>query len=86
MFYNGFIVAPDGSEIVYNLLDGYGGALYRRSFITGKDHEIDGTKGGFNQFFSPDGSSIGFFTQDGLKTMSLEGGGVTYVTLSLIHI
>ncbi|MBT5704958.1 MAG: hypothetical protein HOI66_01475 [Verrucomicrobia bacterium] len=80
MFYNGFIVAPDGSEIVYNLLDGYGGALYRRSFITGKDHEIDGTKGGFNQFFSPDGSSIGFFTQDGLKTMSLEGGGVTYVT------
>ncbi len=67
-------LSPDGSRLVYvaNLDDTT--QLFLRMMNELQAKAIPGTEGGFTPFFSPDGKSIGFFTRDKLKTLSLLGG------------
>jgi serine/threonine-protein kinase len=67
--------APDGSCFVYVADIGKTTQLFLRPMNELHAKPIAGTEGGFAPFFSPDSKSIGFFTRDKLKTLSLLGGG-----------
>jgi serine/threonine protein kinase len=67
-------LSPDGSRLVYvaNLDDTT--QLFLRMMNELQARPIPGTEGAFAPFLSPDGQSVGFFTRDKLKTVSLLGG------------
>jgi len=69
----GLAIAPDGSRIVYAA----GGRLYVHSFEQGEPVPVRGSEGGEAPFFSPDGTSIGFFTLTELKRAPLGEGLVS---------
>ncbi len=73
----GAAVSPDGSRLVY-VGPGEDGVtqLWLRPIGQLEARPIPGTTGGGHQFFSPDGQSIGFFTQEPaeLKVASLTAG------------
>ena len=73
-------VSPDGSRIVYVGTDSSRTAwLYSRMLDREDPVQIAGTRGAYNPFFSPDGSSLGF-TQDGrLRKLGLGGGAVVTI-------
>ncbi len=69
-------VSPDGSQCVYATTNG----LYLRSMDEFEAKPIPGTDGSSRQpFFSPDGQSIGFFSQSDqkLKKIAISGGPPT---------
>jgi Tol biopolymer transport system component len=71
-------IAPDGSSIVYT--DSIGGKyqLMRKRRSQSAASLIAGTEGALAPFFSPDGGSIGYRTQEGkLVKLSLDGGSST---------
>ena len=68
-----FAVSPDGSQFVYNTNDG----LYLRSIQSLEPRLIAGTdKDSLRPFFSPDGKSLGFWSQSDqkLKKVAVSGG------------
>jgi hypothetical protein len=72
-------ISPDGHRIVYVGRQGGSVRLYLRPLEQFDATALDGTEGGFNPFFSPDGQWIGFFTNTHLKKVPVSGG--TPVTL-----
>ncbi|HJS74721.1 MAG TPA: transcriptional regulator, partial [Vicinamibacteria bacterium] len=62
-------VSPDGREIVYAGVSG----LFARRMDRREAALIPGTEGGHGPFFSPDGESIGFFSESRLKRVELHG-------------
>jgi len=78
---NGLAISPDGKRIVYLVPTARGRSLYVRSLDELIATPIAGTEGARgNHFFSPDGESVAFFTNDRkLKKVSLLGG--TPITL-----
>ena len=69
-----FAVSPDGSRLVYAADLGDTTQLFERSIDQFEIRPIPGTEGGLVPFFSLDGQSVGFFTKDKLKIVSLLGG------------
>ena len=67
-------VSPDGSRLVYVANHGGSTQFYLRSIDRFEVTLIPGTEGAESPFFSPDGQSVGFFTEGKLKTVSLSGG------------
>ena len=67
-------VSPDGRTIVYAAEAGGALNLYRRPLDVDEATAIPGTEGGHSPFFSPDGESLGFFTDDALKKVPVSGG------------
>jgi eukaryotic-like serine/threonine-protein kinase len=69
-------ISPDGTRIVFSAFDANGRMrLYLRPLDALEPRPIDGTEEGELPFWSPDGQSIGFFSNDGkLKKISLNGG------------
>ena len=73
-------LSPDGRTLVFAActkcdtedLDNW--VAFRRSLDQLSAVPIAGVKGAFFFFFSPDGSSLGFTTREGLKKVSLAGG------------
>ena len=53
--------------------------LYVRELDKFDAKPLAGTEGAFQPFFSPDGTRLGFFTVDGLKTTSLREGSPTLI-------
>jgi len=78
---NDLAISPDGARIVYLAAAAGGTQLYVRSLNELTTTPIAGTEGATgNHFFSPDGESVAFFTNDRkLKKVSLMGG--TPITL-----
>jgi serine/threonine protein kinase/WD40 repeat protein len=72
-------LSPDGSNLVYVADLGKTTQLYLRRMDHLEASPIAGTEGGFAPFFSPDSRSVGFFTTDKLKTVSLLGGTPTTI-------
>ena len=71
-------VAPDGSSLVYvsrPAAEVQGRLLLRRVDRT-EAVPLSGTEGAANPFYSPDASSVGFFADGRLKTVSLADGEV----------
>jgi serine/threonine protein kinase len=64
------IISPDGTRIVYVSQ----GRLFTRRLDQPNTTELAGTQGAYATFFSPDGQWVGFFAQEKLKKISVEGG------------
>jgi len=75
-----FALSPDGSSIVYNADGPAGPQLWLRPLNSTTASPLAGTEGAIYPFWSPDGRSIGFFTNSKLKTLDIEGGRVTSLT------
>lgn len=67
-------LSPDGAQLVY-VVDHHGKSqLYLRALDQFDARAISGTEGAYSPFFSPDGRSLGFFSGNKLKKVSLQGG------------
>jgi serine/threonine-protein kinase len=71
-------LSPDGRGVVYVAEHDGSAELYFLSVEGDVFESLEGTGGGFQPFFSPDGHRVGFFTEGELKKTSL-GAGTTFV-------
>jgi len=68
-------LSPDGTRLALILRDADGKArLHTRLLQQNQITPLAGTENAFSPFFSPDGEWIGFFADDKLKKISVEGG------------
>jgi Tol biopolymer transport system component len=72
-------ISPDGRTIVYVGSSNGTVRLYARQLDTFEVRPLAGTEGALHPFFSPDGRSVGFLTNDKVKTYSLTSGTATTV-------
>jgi len=69
-------LSPDGSTVVYAAIHENVSQLYSRSLDSFAATPLEGTEGGENPFYSPEGDWIGFFTSDLSLVKVPAGGGV----------
>jgi eukaryotic-like serine/threonine-protein kinase len=70
-------LSPDGRRIVFGAREGAGPMrIWVHDLASGVAKYLPGTEGGHRPFWSPDGSTIGFFTWGSLSTIPAEGGAV----------
>jgi serine/threonine protein kinase len=68
-------LSPDGRRFAYVAASATGPQqLYVQEMDSLEGKPIAGTEGAVSPFFSPDGQSLGFFTFDWLKRVSISGG------------
>ena len=67
-------ISPDGNQIVYVAQDKSTTRLFRRAVDRLEPVAIEGTEGGLQPFFSPDGKWVGFFAHHKLMKVALSGG------------
>lgn len=67
-------VAPDGSKVVFLVVEGNTTRLYLRRLDLFETVPLAGTEGATGPFFSPDGSWIGFEAGRRLQKMPIDGG------------
>src|SRR5439155_10006892 len=78
-------ISPDGTRIVFPVRNASGvGQLATRLLDQPAASVLSGTEGASDPFFSPDGNSIGFFTTQAMKKISLQGGAAATVVNSAI--
>jgi eukaryotic-like serine/threonine-protein kinase len=70
-------ISPDGRRIVFPVRSGSGrGQLATRLLDQSNATVLPSTEGGRDPFFKPDGQWIGFFADNKLKKISMQGGAV----------
>jgi len=67
-----FALSPDGTTLAYTTLQPE--RLYLRRLDEFTVHEVPGTDGAYDPFFSPDGRWIGFWSHGEIKKVPLDGG------------
>ncbi len=67
-------LSPDGTRLVYAARQGGVQQLYLRPLGGLEAQPIPGTEGGIQPFFSPDGQWLGFFADEKVKKVSVNGG------------
>ena len=67
-------LSPDGSMLAYAAEHNGNSQLYLRALDRFEARPIPGTEGAHSPFFSPDGRSLGFFSGNKLKKVSVQGG------------
>jgi len=83
--YQGFAISPDGSRLVYAVMNSGSGQLWMYDILTDERHPVVGAalvRAAYEfgsgpmalPFWSPDGESIGFFSSDKLKVIDAVGG------------
>ncbi|MDD5543054.1 MAG: protein kinase [Acidobacteriia bacterium] len=75
------VLSPQGDKIVF-CAHGRNSPkeLWVRSMNSFSSQRLEGTEGAYDPFWSPDGSSIGFFNNGKLDRIPVNGGPVTVVT------
>ena len=70
-----FALSPDGKRLAIPISNDTTGtyALWLRDLSTGQITEIPHTEGGWQPFWSPEGTDIGFFADNKLKRVDLQG-------------
>jgi eukaryotic-like serine/threonine-protein kinase len=71
---NNLALSPDGRTIAYVAIREGVARLYVRRLASFEAAPLAGTEGAFNPFFSPDSRWIGFFAQDKMKKIPVDGG------------
>lgn len=71
-----FAVAPDGSRVVFEAIEGAMSRLYVRELNDPALRALSGTEGARQPFFSDDGSWVGFFADRKLSKVPVAGGPV----------
>ena len=69
-----FALSPDGRQIVFVAKSDGPPRLWLRSLAKAAAQPLAGTEGATLPFWSPDSRSIGFFVQNSLKRLDLDGG------------
>jgi eukaryotic-like serine/threonine-protein kinase len=72
-------ISPDGRTLVWVGSSGGTVRLFARSLDSFEVRPLPGTEGALHPFFSPDGRSVGFLTNDKLKTHSFVTGTTTTI-------
>jgi serine/threonine protein kinase len=72
-------ISPDGLKIVFATRDVGQAQLWLRSLDSSSLRRLPGTERGTAPFWSPDGRSIGFFADNQLKRLDIDGGSITTV-------
>jgi len=67
-------VSPDGKTLVYVGISQGTSRLFERQLDSFEIRPLAGTEGAIHPFFSPDGRSLGFLTNDKVKTYSFTTG------------
>ena len=67
-------ISPDGKRVVYAANRNGTAQLVVRELDQFDSRPLRGTEGAYGPFFSPDGASVAFFSQNALKRVSLAGG------------
>ncbi|MBA3231929.1 MAG: protein kinase [Acidobacteria bacterium] len=67
-------ISPDGSTLVLVVERNGTSELVVRALNRFETRRLPGTEGAYGPFFSPDGSSVGFFSGTVLRRVSLSGG------------
>jgi serine/threonine-protein kinase len=77
----GLAFSPDGKMVVYAAQPALMTApvLFKRRLDALEIERIPNTDGGFAPFFSPDGTSLGFFTDTSVMRLALDGGSVSKI-------
>jgi len=70
-------LSPDGRLVVYSAVHDGKAQLFRRSLDRFETEALPGTEGALGPFFSPDGRSVGFWSDGSLKKLSLDSGIVS---------
>jgi serine/threonine protein kinase/Tol biopolymer transport system component len=73
-----FQLSPDGRNLAYTRRAG-NNRLFVRALDSLEEHEIPGTDGTTDPFWSPDSTHIAFFAQGKLKQVALSGGPATNI-------
>ena len=70
-------LSPDGSTLAFvSNVAADGGRIWLRRMSDGTVRALDGTEGARHPFWSPDGSSIGFFSAGWLRVTPIQSGAV----------
>ena len=69
-----FAISPDATQIAFTADGPRGPQLWIRSLDVTAPRPLQGTEGGEYPFWSPDGRSIGFFANNKLKRLEIDGG------------
>lgn len=70
-----FAITPDGNRLVYaGTAEDVGTRLYVRDLSAFEVRPLPGSEGAYAPFISPDGEWVGFFAQDQLRIVSIDGG------------
>src|SRR5262249_1537163 len=72
-------VSPDGRTVVFGADSEGASWLYQRPLGGAAPVQIQGTRGAYGPFFSPDGQWIGFFAHGELKKVPLSGGAPVFL-------
>jgi serine/threonine protein kinase/Tol biopolymer transport system component len=75
-----FAISPEGRRLVFAALRNGRPQLYLRSLDGDTAEALNGTEGALLPFWSPDGRSVGFFANNQLKRIDLDGGLVQALT------
>ncbi|HXG56628.1 MAG TPA: protein kinase, partial [Vicinamibacterales bacterium] len=68
-------ISPDGSHVAFAVLDrSRAASIWVRPVASHEARAVEGTAGATSAFWSPDGKSIGYFTEGKLKRVSITGG------------
>ena len=67
-------LSPDGSQVAFVSVRDRKQQIYLRPFDSAEVKPLPGTEGAENPFFSPNGKSLGFFSDGKLMKVSLDGG------------
>jgi serine/threonine-protein kinase len=73
-------MSPDGRLVAFSAIRGGTTQLYSRSLERAEATPIQGTDGGTEPFFSPDGQWIGFRADNKLKKVPVAGGPAVTIT------
>jgi WD40 repeat protein len=73
-------IAPDGTRLAYVGRSETGTMLYLREMAGGEVTPLAGTEGAIHSFFSPEGDSVGFLTNNQVRKVSLRSGAVSTLT------
>jgi Tol biopolymer transport system component len=69
-------ISPDGEKLVYVASSDHRSMLWLRSLTSGQSTTLTGTDGASFPFWAPDSRSIGFFANDRLYRIGVDGGSL----------
>jgi serine/threonine-protein kinase len=69
-------LSPDGSRLAFVAACGEDRSIWVRTMDTGENRRLGGTAGAIYPFWSADGRSLGFFADERLKRIEVDGGAI----------